>query len=148
MTDPTAPLSNKNNKLLQKITDQFLCYAWAVDLTMLVTLSALVLMSMILRVHSDTSYLSEVKAHSCAGGLYYMGTADIDNATLNSAVLTSMSIMKPVLSSASEDEIGMLFDNCKKATILQTTLHKMGTTLIQVDNSTTCRITNNSIKQQ
>jgi hypothetical protein len=47
MTDPvdqTAPLSDQNNKLLQKITGKFLFYAQAVDLTMLVTLSALALM--------------------------------------------------------------------------------------------------------
>jgi hypothetical protein len=106
---------------------------------------------MILRVHSDASYLSEAKAHSHVGGLYYMGTADIENARLNGTVLTSTSIMKPILSSASEAEIGTLFDNCKKATILQTTLHEMGkqpATPIQTDNSTARRIANDSIKQQ
>jgi hypothetical protein len=81
---------------------------------------------MILRVHSDASYLSESKAHSCAGGLFYMGSDDIGNDTLNGAILASTSIMKPVLSSASEAEICMLFDNCKKATILRTTLAEMG----------------------
>jgi hypothetical protein len=47
MTDPTditAPLSNENNKLQHKITGKFLYYAQAVDLTMLVTQSVLVLM--------------------------------------------------------------------------------------------------------
>jgi hypothetical protein len=187
MTDPvdlTAPLSEQNNKLLQKITGKFLFYVRAVDPTMLVTLSALAskqtkgteqtmtdavkflnycathpdavirytASDMILRVHSDASYLSEAKARSCAGGLYYMGPADIDNADLNSAVLTSTSIMKPVLSSASEAEIGALFDNCKKATILRTTLHEMGwqqpPTPIQTDNSTACGIANDNIRQQ
>jgi hypothetical protein len=58
--------------------------------------------------------------------------------------------MKPVSSSALEAEIGALFDNCKKATILWTTLHEMGwqqpATLIQTDNSTACWIANDSIK--
>jgi hypothetical protein len=47
MTDPvdiTAPWSDENNKLLQKITGKFLYCAQTVDLTMLVTLSALVSM--------------------------------------------------------------------------------------------------------
>jgi hypothetical protein len=44
------------------------------------------------------------------------------------------------------------FHNCKKATILRTTLQEMGyqqpATPIQTDNSTACEIANNSIKQQ
>jgi hypothetical protein len=69
---------------------------------------------MILWVHSDASYLSESKARSRAGGLFYMGSGDIGNDTLNGAILASMSIMKPVLSSVSEAEIGALFDTARK----------------------------------
>jgi hypothetical protein len=72
---------------------------------------------MILRCHSDASYLSESQARSRAGGFFYMGTADISNTTINGAILASTTIMKPVLSSASEAEIGALFHNRKKATI-------------------------------
>jgi hypothetical protein len=107
---------------------------------------------MILQCHSDASYLSEPKARSRAGGLFYMGSANIGNAALNGAVLASTSIMKPVLSSASEAEIGALFDNCKKATILRTMLAEMGwpqpATFIQTDNSTACGIANDNIKLQ
>jgi hypothetical protein len=107
---------------------------------------------MILWVHSDVSYLSESKACCCAGGLFYMGSDDIGNDMLNGAILASTSIMKPVLSSASEAEISMLFDNCKKATILPTTLAEMGwlqpATPIQTNNSTACRIANDNIKLQ
>jgi hypothetical protein len=81
-----------------------------------------------------------------------MGSANIGNAALNGAVLASTSIMKPVLSSASEAEIGALFDNCKKATILRTMLAEMGwpqpATFIQTDNSTACGIANDNIKLQ
>jgi hypothetical protein len=42
--DITTSLSDENNKLAQNIMGKFLYYAWAVDLTMLVTLSALALM--------------------------------------------------------------------------------------------------------
>jgi hypothetical protein len=107
---------------------------------------------MILRCHSDVSYISESQARSRAGGFYYMGTADIKNTTINGAILASTTIMKPVLSSASEAEIGALFHNCKRATILRTTLHEMGypqpATPMQTDNSTACGIANSNIKQQ
>jgi hypothetical protein len=107
---------------------------------------------MILWVHSDASYLSESKARSRAGSLFYMGSDDIGNNTLNGAILASTSIMKPILSSALEAEIGALFDNCKKATILCTTLAEMGwpqpATPIQTDNSTACSIANDNIKLQ
>jgi hypothetical protein len=78
--------------------------------------------NMILRCHSDASYLSKLQARSRAGGFFYMGTVDIANTT----ILASTTIMKPVLSSVSEAEIGALSHNCKKATILCTTLHEMG----------------------
>jgi hypothetical protein len=77
---------------------------------------------------------------------------DIEDTTINRAILASTTIMKPVLSSPLEAEIGVLFINYKKATILQTTLHEMGypqpATPMQTDNSTACRIANNKIKQQ
>jgi predicted transposase YdaD len=62
--------------------------------------------------------------------------------------------MKAVLSSASEAEIGALFENTKSATILRTTLEEMGypqpqpPTPVQTDNSTACGIANDNIKQQ
>jgi hypothetical protein len=60
--------------------------------------------------------------------------------------------MKNVLSSAAEAEIAALFENAKKATVLQTTLMEMGytqpVTPIQTDNSTACSFANDTIKQQ
>jgi hypothetical protein len=50
-------------------------------------------LDMMLQVHSDASYLSDSKARSCAGGLFYMGSDDIGNDTLNGAILASTSIM-------------------------------------------------------
>jgi hypothetical protein len=93
---------------------------------------------MILQCHSNVPYLLESQVCSCTGGFYYMGTADIKNTTINSAILASTTIMKPVLSSASEAEIGVLFHNCKQATIIRTTLHEMAA----------CSIANSNIKQQ
>jgi hypothetical protein len=81
-----------------------------------------------------------------------MGNKDNENDTSNGSILATMQIMKAVLSSASEAEIGALFDNTKRATILRTTLEEMGhpqpATPFQTDNSTTCGIANDNIKQQ
>jgi hypothetical protein len=106
---------------------------------------------MVLTVHLDASYLSESKARSRAGGFFYMGDTTT-NSDHNGAILATTTIMKSVLSSAAEAEIGALFENCKKATILRTTLEEMGwpqpATPMQTDNSTACGIANDTIKQQ
>jgi hypothetical protein len=106
---------------------------------------------MILSVHSDASYLSETKARSRSGGFFHMGSKD-RNTTQNGPLLATTAIMKVVVSSAAEAEIGALFENCKKATILRTTLSEMGwpqpATPMQTDNSTACGIANSTIKQQ
>ncbi len=103
---------------------------------------------MILRVHSDTSYLSEPKARSRAGGYFFMGNKDNENP--NGAILTPTGVIRVVVSSAAEAETAGLFTNMKEATILQTTLEEMGhpqpATPIQVDNSTACGIANNNIQ--
>jgi hypothetical protein len=107
---------------------------------------------MILKVQSDASYLSEPKARSRAAGHFYMGMTGTEKDTRQGAILATTSIMKPVLSSASEAEIGALFENCKHAEILRTTLEEMGwpqpATPVQMDNSTACGIANDNIKQQ
>jgi hypothetical protein len=107
---------------------------------------------MILKIHSDASYLSESKARSRSAGHFYMGNKDNDDDTTNGSILATTQIMKSVLSSASEAEIGALFDNTKRATILRTTLEEMGhpqpATPVQTDNSTACGIANDNIKQQ
>jgi hypothetical protein len=107
---------------------------------------------MVLKVHSDASYLSESKARSRAAGHYYMGNKDNDDDTHNGTILATTQIMNAVLSSASEAEIGAIFENTKQATILWTTLEEMGylqpPTPVQTDNSTACGIANDNIKQQ
>jgi hypothetical protein len=107
---------------------------------------------MILKIQPDASYLSEPKACSRAAGHFYMGNKGTDNNTKQGAILATTAVMKPVLSSASEAEIGALFENCKRAEILRTTLDEMGwpqpATPVQTDNSTACGIANDNIKQQ
>ena len=94
---------------------------------------------MILKLHSDSSYLNAVGARSRQGGHLYLGNKSEPD-ILNGAVLNLAAIMKMVLSSAAEAEFGALFHNTKEATPLRTTLAELGhpqpPTPVLVDNST------------
>jgi hypothetical protein len=59
---------------------------------------------MILNVHSDVSYLSAPKAHSCAGGYFFLGRIppDGDPIKLNGAIHVTCSILMLVATSAAE----------------------------------------------
>ena len=105
---------------------------------------------MILYIHSDASYLSEAGAKSRVGGYFYLG--DKQDKMLNGAILVISSIIKHVMSSAAEAEVGGLFHNAKEGTIIRTTLQEMGhpqpPTMIYTDNSTANKIANDTCKQQ
>ena len=108
---------------------------------------------MILRVHSNASYLSETKARSRSGGHFYLGNSPANSIEVhNGALLSTSTIMRNVMSSAAEAECGALFNNLKDAVPLRMTLEEMGhpqpATPVQVDNSTTCGFANNQIKQR
>ena len=107
---------------------------------------------MILKVHSDASYLSEPKAKSRYGGHYYLGTKPICTTTINGAIHNTASILKNVVSSASEAEYGALFMNAKAAVSLRQALqdmgHKQPPTPIQTDNDTANGIANQTVKQK
>jgi Reverse transcriptase (RNA-dependent DNA polymerase) len=107
---------------------------------------------MILKIHSDASYNSEPGARSRLGSHFYLGNRNSDNDTKQGTILASTAIMQAVLSSASEAEIGAIYENTKKAAILRVTLEEMGypqpATPVQTDNSTACGIANENIKQQ
>ena len=76
-----------------------------------------------LAVHSDASYLSAPNARSRAWGYFYLSEQDNTNSKppINAPVHTECKIMKHVLSSAIEAEIGVIFLNCQQAEILHTT---------------------------
>ena len=111
---------------------------------------------MILYAHSDASYLSEPKARSRVGGHFFLSnkpTSDEKpNPTLNGPVHTVSSIVRHVLSSAGEAEVGALYFNCKDAMMLRTALEEMGhpqpATPIQTDNSFASGFANKQIKQR
>jgi hypothetical protein len=96
---------------------------------------------MILHIHSDTSYLSENEAKSRAGGFFYMGnTNKYDKKLTNGAILIVSKVIKHVMSSAAESEIGAVFLNAKEGAVRRTTLeelgHKQPPTPMETDNTT------------
>jgi hypothetical protein len=69
---------------------------------------------MILHLHSDASYLSEKEAKSRAGGFFYMGSSiSTDKKLTNGAILIINKVLKHVMSSAAEAEIGAVFYKCQ-----------------------------------
>ena len=117
---------------------------------------------MYLHVHSDASYLSETKARSRAGGYHFLSSKPADPSAkpdpnaipppLNGPIHVLSSIMKVVLSSATEAELGALFFNGKEAATIRTMLEDMGhpqlATPMQTDNSCASGISNNTVKQR
>jgi hypothetical protein len=103
---------------------------------------------MILAIHSDASYLSEPKAQSRAGGHMFMA-GDDEIPINNGAVLNISQIIKSVMSSAAEAELGALFINAKTAISMHTTLEELGhpqtQTPMQTDNSTAHTLLTNKI---
>jgi hypothetical protein len=82
---------------------------------------------MILHILSDASYLSENGAKSRAGGFFYMGSGTKTNKKLtNGEILIISKVLKHVMSSAAEAEIGAVFINAKEGSVLCTTLEKLG----------------------
>jgi hypothetical protein len=159
MVDPTimmalsdlASAQSKATEETRKATEKLLDYcATHPDATIRFTAS-----DMSLKIHSDASYLTAPKARSRVGGHFYLGnnprpeTPDI----LNGAVLTIAGILKNVVSSAAEAEIGGLYVNTREGEVLRTTLTELGwkqsgPTPVTTDNSTACGIANDTIKQR
>jgi hypothetical protein len=107
---------------------------------------------MILHIHSDTSYLSVSKAKSRLGGLFYLGYNPPNEDKLNGSILNMASVIKNVVASAAESEVGACFQNAQTAAPLRITLlelgHKQPATHLRTDNSTACGILNETIKQK
>jgi len=69
---------------------------------------------MVLAVHSDASYLSKPAARSRVGGHFFC-LLDVEDPPDNGAVLNISKILKAVMSSAAEAELGALYINARKA---------------------------------
>jgi hypothetical protein len=106
---------------------------------------------MVLAVHSDASYLIEPKARSRAGGHFFMS----QNTTFppnNGAVLNIAQIIKNVMTSAAEAEMGALYINAREAVHMRITLEEMGhpqpPTPMQTDNTTALGVITNNIRKK
>ena len=110
---------------------------------------------MVLHVHSDASYLSASRARSRVGGNFFLSNKISEGQQIrhNGAILVIAAILKNVMASAAEAELGGLFLNEKETVDLREILREMGhpqnePTTIQTDNSTAMGIANNTIKQR
>lgn len=109
---------------------------------------------MALTVHSNASYLMAPKATSQVGGRFYLGNNPKPETPnfLNGAILTVTGILKNVVSSAAEAEVGELYDNSSEGEVLRTPLTKIrrqqsGWMPVTTNNSTAHGISNDMIKQ-
>jgi hypothetical protein len=106
-----------------------------------------------LHIHSDTSYLSKNEAKSRAGGVFYMGSdTKTDKKLTNGAILIISKVLKKVMSSATEAEIGAVFINAKEGSILRTTLEELGhpqpPTPMETDNTSATGYSSGTIEQK
>ncbi len=104
---------------------------------------------MVLVVHRNASYLSKPKACSRAGSHFFL-SSDVADPTDNGAVLNIAALIKAVMSSAAEAELGALYINACKSVPQCCTLKEMGhkqpPTPMQTDNTTTIGVVNNNIQ--
>jgi hypothetical protein len=117
---------------------------------------------MYLHIHSDASYLSEAKAQSGAGGTFFLSSrppvpTETPSPTAapppyNGAIHTISSIMRNVMTSATEAELGAVFQNARDCIPLRIVLEEMGhpqaATPIQTDNACAAGIANETVKQR
>lgn len=109
---------------------------------------------MCLHVHSDVSYLSVPKARSRVGGHFFLSDHPDKPGILriNGPVHVISKIIKLVMASAAEAEIGASFVAAQESIPIVTSLeelgHKQPPTLIQVDNTTAVGFANREIKQE
>ena len=112
--------------------------------------------------HTDASYFFVSKAHSRAAAYFYL--SNDDDALLppdlasklparpNGAVHVMSTVMRQVLSSATEAEVDATFYRCQDAVPLRNTLSKLGhvqeATLIITYNECCKGILNNTVKQR
>jgi hypothetical protein len=107
---------------------------------------------MISHIHSDDSYLSVSNARSRLGGLFFLGNKSPKQDMLNGYILNVASVIKNMVASAAESEVGACFHNAQSGAPLRVTLTELGHTQtptpLRIDNSTAFGILNETIKQK
>ena len=108
---------------------------------------------MILNIHSDASYLSETRSRSRVAGQFFLGSKPVTDKPipLNGAILVFCGILKFVVASAAEAELGALFLNCKEGKVVRLILQELGhpqpPTHVHCDNKTATGIANDTVKK-
>jgi hypothetical protein len=81
---------------------------------------------MILHIHSDASYLSVSNSRSRLGGLFFCGDKFPQEDNLNGSILNVASVIKNVVASTAESEVGACFQNAQSGAPLRVTLAELG----------------------
>jgi hypothetical protein len=107
---------------------------------------------MILHIHIDASYLLVSNSQSRHRGLFFLGNKSPEQDILDGSILNVAAVIKNVVASAAESEVGACFHNAQSGTPLRVTLTELGHTQpptpLQIDNSTAFGIVNETIKQK
>ena len=114
---------------------------------------------MILYIDGDASCLSEPRARSRTGGHYYLSSLPTNLKTssnlpppANGPIHTECRILKHVVASAAEAEVGGIFHNGKTALPLRIIIHELGFTQpptpIHIDNSAAKGIVTAKVRQK
>jgi hypothetical protein len=82
----------------------------------------------ILHIHSDASYLSVSNVRSRLGSLFFLGNKYPKQDKLNGSILNVTSVIKNVVASAAESEVGACFHNAQSEAPLRVTLTELGHT--------------------
>ena len=74
------------------------------------------------------TYISETRSGSRVGGTFVLGSTHkpVQPIPLNGAILVHTDILKLVVASAAEAELGALFHNCKEGKITRLILQELG----------------------
>jgi hypothetical protein len=107
---------------------------------------------MILHIHSDASYLLVSNARSRLGGRFFLGNKSNEQETLDGSILNVAAVIKNVVASAAESEIGACFHNAQSGAPLRVTLTELGHTQprtpLRTDSSTAFGVLIETIKQK
>jgi hypothetical protein len=105
---------------------------------------------MILQIHINASYLSVSNARSRLGGLFFLGKQIPEQDALNGSILNVAAVIKNVVASTAESEVGACFHNAQSGAPLRVTLAELGHTQpptpLRTDNSTAFGIFHETIK--
>jgi hypothetical protein len=83
---------------------------------------------MVLHIYSDASYLSVSNVRSRLGGLFFLGNKYPEQDALNGSILNVAAVIKNVVASAAESEVGACFHNAHSGAPLRVTLTELGHT--------------------